>query len=147
MLKLVAGLSVIEFKWADWIDSAMGFLKGIDDHLERNNLGQVPEHILYWRKRTPSKCDLTRPLLTIPKGHPEFPQLKGDIRIWTGWPFFDIKLVHFEMNQCLNAAGLMRGFRKIHWSTAKDWETKFKEEVKCAEEGLQRITEWNRKKA
>ena len=120
--------------------AAMGSIKGMDNVME----GELPEHIVYWRKRTPSKCDLTIPIQTISAPNPEIPNLLGDIRVWMGWPFFDIKLVHFEMNQWLQAVGLMYGFNIVR-PKVRYWERKVMEEVKRAEEGLLRIMEWNRR--
>lgn len=61
-----------------------------------------------------------------------------------GWPFFDIKLVHFEMNQWMEAAGLMRGFGDPIRTEGEDWNNCVEEEVERAEEGLLKIMEWNR---
>jgi len=141
VMPLEAGESVEHFKWAEWIDAAMGFIKGMDKIMEK----ELPKHIVNWRKRTPSKCDLTIPIQTISVPNPEIPHLPGDIHIWMGWPFFDIKLVHFEMNQWMQAAGYMHGFCNIVGPKVQNRETKFKEEVTRAEEGWQRIMEWNRR--
>lgn len=105
-MKLVAENTVETFLWADWIDAAMGSLKGVD------GVYDAKEEI-NWRARTPSKCDLSRPLLTIQKDHPELPELPGDIRVWTGWPLFDIKVVQIEINQWMQAAGFMHGFGEV----------------------------------
>lgn len=136
-LKLIAGSSVDAFKWTDWIDAAMGYMKGAD-------AGYTADHELKWRKRTPAKCDLTRPLPVIPKGHPELPELKGDIRVWTGWPIFDVKVVQFEMNQWMGASGLMRGFGEVVPRAVEEWNDDISEEDTRTEAGLFKITGWNR---
>jgi len=105
-MKLVAGNSVDNFNWADWIDAAMGYMEGEDALI-------TTEHEINWRKRTPSKCDLRTPLLVIPKEHPEQSDLPGDIRMWTGWPIFDIKVVQFEMNQWMDVTVRNRIFENI----------------------------------
>lgn len=143
-MHILAGDSVKTFQWANWIDAAMGFIKGIDNTLV-NNGGKIPAHIANWRKKTPYKCDLTIPIQTISARHPEIPYLQGDIRIWMGWPFFDIKLVHFEMNQWMQAADLMHGFSDAVRPLIEDWEETLVEEVKRAEEGLRTIIAWMRR--
>jgi len=136
VISLVPHDSVRKFNWADWIDAAMGCITA--------NMFNVPVLSTKWRKRTPSKCDLSRPLLKISKGHSELPNLPGDIRIWTGWPFFDIKVVHFEMDQWLQAAGYLQGFCDVARPTVQCWEAYMRIEADRAEEGLLKIMEWNR---
>lgn len=99
IIELVAGRSIETLMWADWINVAMGVLKGADSH-------HTAEHGTEWRQRTSRKCDLSKQLLVIPKDYTELPELRGDIRVWVGWPLFDIKVAQFEVNQWMQAAGL-----------------------------------------
>ena len=78
----------------------------------------------------------------IPKEHPELSDLPGDIRVWTGWPIFDMKVVQFEMNQWMEAAGLMRGFGEAIRPEVENWQ--IENEIERAQEGLSKIMEWNR---
>jgi len=137
IMKLVAGNPVEKFVWADWIDVAMGYMKGKD-------AGYNADCKTIWRIRTPSKCDLSRPLLEIPKGHPELPELPGNIRLWTGWPLFDIKVVQIGMNQWMEAAGFMNEFGDIVRPPIEGFESRIVEEFERAESGLLKILEWNR---
>jgi len=43
-IELISGASVSEFRWEDWINSAMGFIKGMHDTLisEERDAGKVP---------------------------------------------------------------------------------------------------------
>jgi len=141
-MRIVGGDGVQKFHWADWIDAAMGFMKGVDDLVSDENRFKVPEHVLNWRKRTPSKVDLSRPLLLIPKDHPKLPKLPGDIRIWTGWAPFDIKLVQFEVNQWLQAAGLLQENFEVSQQEVKDCRGELRRESIHAEEGLLKILLW-----
>lgn len=137
-MKLVAADGVREFYWADWIDAAMGFMKEVDDIVGDRNRPKVPEHVLNWRKRTPSKCDYYR-------SHPEIPHLPGDIRIWAGWPPYGIKVVQFQMNQWLQAVGLLHGNCEVILPEVSDLRGDLRREIINAEKGLSKILEWNRR--
>jgi len=65
VIRLEAGESVEQFKWAEWIDAAMGCIQGMDEVFLVEKGLSVPEHIGAWRKRTPSQCDLTIGIQTI----------------------------------------------------------------------------------
>jgi len=115
----------------------MGFMKSQDDALGRTELqcGTFP-----WRKRTPRKVNLSNPLVSVRTTCESVPNtMRGDIRIWTGWPFFDIKIVHFEMNEWLRASGCLNGYSEMVLSD----DYNFEEEVQNAEEGLKEISEWD----
>jgi len=105
-IELIAAASVTEFRWEDWINSAMGFIKGADDYLtsKERDAGTVP-----WRKRTPRKVNLKMPLVKVSPTHEDLPDLRGDIQVWGGWPFFDIKIAQFEINEWMRASGCLTG--------------------------------------
>lgn len=65
VVKLVAENSVEKFMWADRMDAAMGFMKGTEDVMADKNPYDIAEHKINWRERTPSKCDLSRPLFLL----------------------------------------------------------------------------------
>lgn len=109
----------------------------------KHPLNLVPGHIRNWMKKTPSKCDLTRPLLLIRKGHSELPDLSGDIRVWTGWPIFNVKVVQFEINQWMQATGLVNGLGVIVRPQEEYLENVIHDEVELAEAALLKIMEWN----
>lgn len=74
----------------------------------------------------------------------EIPLLPGDIRVWAGWPLFDIKVVQFEMNQWMQAAGLIDGPSDIIRPHIDSFYSTLHEEVEHAEAGLLKIMDWNR---
>lgn len=115
----------------------MGYLKDADSCF--NDDDEVN-----WRKITPAKCDLSRSLLVIPKNPPELTDLPGDIRVWTGWPLFDVKVVQFKTNQWLQAAGLMDGCGGFVGLPTPEWKGDLLNELALAEAGILKIMEWNR---
>lgn len=88
----------------------MGALKKDVDSMAKNKNKRTAHHES-WRKRTPSKVDLSRPMMTISHAHRKIRRLPCDIHVWTAWSMFDIKLVRFEINDWMRAAGLFHGFR------------------------------------
>lgn len=144
IMKLVAADGVEKFCWADWLDVAMGFIKGVDDMVCDVNRFKVPEHILNWRKRTPSKVDLNKPLLKVSSSHPELRQLARDILIWTGWAPFDIKVVQFEIDEWLQAAGLLYENCDVIRPEVRDLCGELRREMNQAEEGILKILGWKR---
>lgn len=89
--------------WQNWINCALGYIRSRDDFMSDH-----PEWFgastINFRKHTPTKADLSLDMLTVGKPDPELPDLPGDIQVWTGWPFFDIKLVQSEINQWMQKA-------------------------------------------
>ena len=81
--------------------------------------------------------------MTVSAPHADLPDLPGDIRIWTGWPIFDIKIVQFEMNEWMRRAGFVCGYSDMVYPMVENWDEEFSQEVKRAEEGLLKILEWN----
>ena len=144
-LELVAAESVEHFAWADWIDSAMGFLKGVDDLVAVENPRDVPDRVVNWRKRTPKKFDPDSSFLIVHQKDPDVPSLPGCILIWMAWPMFDIKVVQFEMNQWMQKTNLMHGFGDAVTPKIESWDYDDHREVDRAESGLLKIMEWNRR--
>jgi len=54
----------------------------------RADVGNFPS-----RKRTPRKVNLNMAVVTVSTTADDLQDLLGDIRLWRGWPFFDIKIV------------------------------------------------------
>lgn len=109
-IDLISGASAEAFHWEDWINSVMGYLKAPDDALSTK---EIEDGTAQWRKRTPCKANLSRPMVTITNSCKEVQNLDGDIQIWTGWPFFDIKTAQFEMNEWMRAAGCLYGYGEM----------------------------------
>lgn len=58
-----------------------------------------------WRKRAPCKVDLQKPLLSASRSRGILLELRGDVELWKGWPFFDIKIIQFELNSFVRSMG------------------------------------------
>lgn len=85
-------------------------------------------------KRTSRKVDLNGWVVTV-RPCEELPSLRGDTQYWTGWPFFDIKIAHFEMNAWMRASGCLEGHCDfVHHD--------FEEDVENAEAGLMKLSGW-----
>jgi len=134
-ISLATGESVTVFNWEDWVNSAMGFMKGMEDAMSND---EIEDGTKRWRKRTPRKVNLSGPIVTVPGPSEELPDLLGDIQVWTGWPFFDIKITQFEMNEWMRASGCLNGYCEVLESE----EFHFDVEVENAEEGLMEMSEW-----
>jgi len=133
-IRLNAGAFVATFQWENWINAAMGYLKAEDIKLENGN-DKIP-----WRKRTPRKVDFKKPLVSVPTSGKKLPQLCGDVKIWKGWPFFDIKIAQFEMNEWMRAVGCPNEPTEIQ-QLSDDECMKFQLEVEQAEAGLFEMNE------
>ena len=85
------------FKWQDWVDAAMGIMKGVD---ERPNA-------IFKHERTIRRTDLREPIVELcPMRIDEYELATGSsgiARIWTGWPPFDVRICKFEIEQWLIA--------------------------------------------
>ena len=55
--------------------------------------------------------------MTVSEPHADLPDLPGNIRIWTGWPIFDIKIAQHEMNAWMRSAGFVRGYGESPYRT------------------------------
>jgi len=138
----MVGANVTELHWEDWINSAMGCIKAMDElscKKDEEN-GTDP-----WWKGTARKVNLNRPLVSFTRSRDEPPNLERDIEVWNGWPFFDIKFVQFEMNSRLRAAGVLdRNCERVRDTYVPDSENDhmFSDVVKKAEEDLMEMSEW-----
>jgi len=88
------------FKWQDWIDAAMGYMKGWN---ERDDGGEVKYE---W---TIVRVDLREPMVEVfplridDEGNVE---KTGVAQIWQGWPVFDTSICKFEVEQWLSACDI-----------------------------------------
>lgn len=142
VMKLVSSESPCVFKWEDWMNAGMGFLKGVDDIMDRRQI-EEPFHLQQFRKRSPKKVDLTRPMINISiSDHGS--SGSGVMRVWTAWPIFDVKVAQFEINEWMLAAGYISDFSEAVYPKSEYRGKKFKEELRYAEEALNNIMEWSR---
>ena len=125
------------FVWQDWINSVMGFIKGMK--IQAENLDQVQKQVVEWRTRMPVKIKLSKDMLSVTALHSAVPDLPGTLRIWTGWPIFDIKIAQFAMNNWMRAAGFLCGLSDVVRPMIENWDVQFKKEVERAEEGILEI--------
>lgn len=138
-LRLRGNSSECKFEWNDWINAAMGFLKGYDlwnpeDRLSNNctRLEGYPNKPLL-RPRTISKTNVQNmKMITISSPDHELPDLPCDLHIWTGWPIFDVRICQFEMKQWMYGAALDQ---ELSNRSVSDVE-RFDEEVEKAEQAL-----------
>ncbi len=87
------------FVWQDWVDAAMGFMKGFDERVDvsktderrimRPNLQQGIVELSPLHQVDNRRCKET-----------------NTARIWMGWPAFDVRICKFEMEQLLAVCGI-----------------------------------------
>ena len=93
---LKKGSEVSRFVWQDWVEAAMGFMDGYSDR--GGSKGG------YQRKIIPA--DLRDPIVELcPLQTDEDNRVVGanEVRVWMGWPPFDVRICKFEMEQWLKA--------------------------------------------
>jgi len=139
-IDLVSGASDTVFHWEDWINSVMGFIKwhDIDRSDIEKEVGRSP-----WRKRTPRKVNLRGPLVTVSGPCQELRLHRGEMQVWTGWPFFDIKIVQFEMDEWMRARGYLNEDRE--YGNHNMDLTKY-HHLEIGEEALSNMAEWSDEK-
>ena len=88
------------FIWQDWVDAAMGHMKGFEES-KKGELG-------YGRQIV--RADLRRPMVELcpfyvnEDGIGAVLKKTGTARVWQGWPVFDVEICKFEMDQWLAAS-------------------------------------------
>ncbi len=91
-----------QFKWQDWVDAAMGCMKGFEE-FSNGKFG-------YGRKIV--RAELGKPmvelcpLLVDKDGIEPVVRRTSTARVWTGWPAFDVRICKFEVDQWFDACGL-----------------------------------------
>lgn len=81
-----------KFKWENWINAAMGLMKGRGEHMKESTECEDFEGPL----TSIRPANLTRELLIVPLSHEKLPNLAREVKVWTGWPIFDIRVCQFE---------------------------------------------------
>ncbi len=88
------------FIWQDWLDSAMGYMKGFEVALDGSNG--------YDRKIT--RAELGKPMVELSPllvdDYDAEVEKQGTARVWMGWPPFDPRICKFEVDQWLDACNL-----------------------------------------
>ncbi len=97
-LKLVSESDDARFIWEDWINAAMGFMEGCDE--SRTNKVE--------NKRIFREVDLRKSMLELSPFHVENiegsnPTTTGTVRVWMGWPAYDVRICKFELDEWLTA--------------------------------------------
>ncbi len=93
------------FIWQDWVEAAMGFMKGFEDW-KNGELG-------YGRRIV--KPNLGKPMVEVCPLHVDDDGIEpvvektSTVRFWTGWPAFDLKICKFEVDQWLSACNIDYG--------------------------------------
>ncbi len=87
------------FIWQDWVDAAMGCMKGFE---ERKN-----SRMRYGRKvvRTKLGKEMVElfPLRFHRHGIEVVVERTSTARVWTGWPVLDVRICEFEVDRWVNA--------------------------------------------
>ena len=92
---LKKGSEVSRFVWQDWVDAAMGFMAGYNDACGRMG---------YERKTR--RADLQDAIVELcPLRVDDYERVieTSKVRVWMGWPPFDVHICKFETEQWLNA--------------------------------------------
>ena len=83
-----------QFIWQDWVDTAMGIMKGLGQGTMNND-------------RRIRQADLRRPLVRMSPLPDENLRESGErigiAHVWMGWPPFDTRICKFEIDQWFNA--------------------------------------------
>ena len=142
-LRLKFGPEVEKFKWQDWINAALGLMKGYNEkvksRLEDEDNFQGPLELI-------KPANLLRPMMQLTTPHTELPGLRGELQVWTGWPIFDVRICQFEKDQLINAYGPLvdENFEGSEWEK-EVVEYREYERRRCeVEETLATIARWNR---
>ncbi len=99
------------FIWQDWVDAAMGCLKGFE---EAGNGEQG-----YGRKIM--RAELRKPMVEVCAALPENEETGDGVvarrsraRVWKGWPAFDVRICKFEVDQWLCVLNIDMRDRRAH---------------------------------
>jgi len=68
---------------------------------------------------------------------------RGEMQVWTGWPFFDIKIVQFEIDEWMRARGYLNEDRE--YGNHNMDLTKY-HHLEIGEEALSNMAEWSDEK-
>ena len=83
-----------QFIWQDWVDTAMGIMKGLGESTMNSD-------------RRIIQADLREPVVRMSplpdEDSRELGEQTGTAHVWMGWPPFDTRICKFEIDQWLNA--------------------------------------------
>ncbi len=124
-LRLRNDSGIAQFRWQDWVDAAMGCLKGIEEN-DDGDLG-------YGRQIL--KADLRKPMVELSPLRVNKDGMEPEVekttvaRVWMGWPPFDVRICKFELDQWFTACNvkLNGGLERRERSTAEDEVSRFEE--------------------
>ncbi len=94
-LRLRNDSGMAQFLWQDWVDAAMGCMRGIEEK-EEDKLG-------YGRQIL--KADLRKPMVQLSPLRVNEDGMEPEVektttaRVWMGWPPFDVSICKFELDQ------------------------------------------------
>lgn len=113
------------WSWENWINSARGFFKGIDENMTAD---EKLETQINSRKRRPCEADLTKPMMTISSSsiQPNLEYVPGEFQYWTTWPFFDIMI---GKNGSMRNAGFLHGYCDVVQPKVRGWWYRFPSEL------------------
>ena len=131
-LKLKCEAENTRFEWENWINAAMGLLKGWNERVmdRREDDFEGPSGLV-------KPAQLSRGVLELEPPHAELPKLAGKILVWTGWPMFDVRVCQFENDQWMATYGLLP-------EDAEEQKFEHAQRRYEAREGLEIIAMWNR---
>ena len=96
-LQLKNGSESSQFIWQDWVDTAMGIMKGLGQGKMKND-------------RRIRQADLREPVVKmspLPVENSREPSERSGIaQVWMGWPPFDMRICKYEIDQWHNAKNI-----------------------------------------
>ncbi len=127
-LRLRNDSDITQFRWQDWVDAAMGCLKGIEEKRD-GDLGYDRQIV---------RADLSRPMVELSplrvneEGMEPEVEKTGTARMWMGWLPFDSRIFKFELDQWFAACDvhLNRALGEEEWWIAGDEVSRIEELIK-----------------
>lgn len=93
-MRLFPSVGVERFHWNEWINAALGILKGYDNWYVSRFEHSLPVIV------TETAVDVSGAVMRF--GYPLM-NVEHDIWFWEGWPFFDSRICEFELQQLIVA--------------------------------------------
>ncbi len=89
------------FIWQDWVDAAMGCMKGFEEAVD----GEMGYGRKIVRAQLGKPMVELCPLLVYEDGIEPVVEKTSAARVWTGWPAFDVRICKFEVEEWADACG------------------------------------------
>lgn len=136
-LRIVSGKQGMRFEWENWINAAMGLLKGHNQSVKNMKSENINKFV--GPLELIKKVDLSRPILTFNRSNDDdvLSKLPGQLCVWSAWPIFDLRFCQFELDLWMEACGSLpndQHFAGVEYGKRKN----------TAMETLEQILEWNR---